>query len=106
LATYIEQQGVERGFRFIKSGEFHLDNIYLKLPSRIDALMMMMTLSLMVYNTTEYQMRESMAEQEVTLPNQKGKETAQPTLRWVFQMMQGVHTLKLAGVPDYVVGNN
>lgn len=51
-------------------------------------------------------MRESMAEQEVTLPNQKGKETAQPTLRWVFQMMQGVHTLKLAGVPDHVAGKN
>jgi transposase len=106
LSTYIEQQGVERGFRFIKSGEFHLDNIYLKLPSRIDALMMVMAFSLMVYNTTEYQMRESMAEQEVTLPNQKGKETTQPTLRWVFQMMQGVHTLKLAGVPDYVAGRN
>jgi transposase len=30
LSTYIEQQGVERGFRFIKSGECHLDNIYLK----------------------------------------------------------------------------
>jgi transposase len=51
LATYIEQQDVERGFRFIKSDEFHLDNIYLKLPSRIDALMM-------VYSTTKYQMRE------------------------------------------------
>ena len=104
LSTYVEQQDVERGFRFIKSDEFHLDNIYLKLPSRIDALMMVMTLTMMVYNTTEYQMREAMAEQEVTLPNQKGKQTARPTLRWVFQMMQGIHILKLAGVPDSVAG--
>jgi transposase len=104
LSTYVEQQDVERGFGFLKSDEFHLDNIYLKLPSRIDALMMVMTLTLMVYNTTEYQMREAMAEQEETLPNQKGKQTARPTLRWVFQMMQGIHILKLAGVPDCVAG--
>jgi hypothetical protein len=47
-----------------------------------------------------------MAEQAVTLPNQKGKQTARPTLRWIFQMMQGIHLLKLAGVPDYVAGKS
>jgi transposase len=106
LQTYTEQQNVERGFRFIKSDEFHLDGVYLKLPSRIDALMMVMTLSLMVYNTSEYQLREAMAEQEITLPNQKGKATARPTLRWVFQMMQGIHILKLTGMADSVAGKN
>jgi hypothetical protein len=38
LWTYKEQQGVERAFGFIKSDEFHLDNIYQKNPNRIDAL--------------------------------------------------------------------
>lgn len=104
LSTYKEQQDVERGFGFIKSGEFHLDNIYLKNPSRIDALMMVMTLTLMVYNTSEYLMREKMREQAITVPNQKKKETARPTLRWVFQLMQGIHTLKLPGRQSCVTG--
>lgn len=105
-STYIEQQDVERGFRFIKSDEFHLDGVYLKLPSRIDALMMIMTLSLMVYNVTEYEMRETMAEQKETLPNQKNKQTSRPTLRWVFQMMQNINTLKMGGMTDYVSGRD
>ncbi len=105
LSTYKEQQDVERGFGFVKSDEFHLDNIYLKTPSRIDALMMvMMTLTLMVYNTSEYLMREEMRKQEITVPNQKHKETARPTLRWVFQLMQGIHTFKLPGRESCVTG--
>jgi transposase len=104
LSTYKEQQGVERGFGFVKSDEFHLDNIYLKNPNRIDALMMVMTLTLMVYNTSEYQMREEMRKQALTVPNQKRKETARPTLRWVFHLMQGIHTLTLPGHKSCVTG--
>jgi transposase len=104
LSTYKEQQKVERSFGFVKSDEFHLDNIYLKNPSRIDALMMVMTLTLMVYNTNEYMMREKMREEEITVPNQKKKETGKPTLRWVFQLMQGIHTLKLPGRKSRVTG--
>ncbi len=36
LESHKEQKNVERGFRFIKSVEFHLDGTYLHLPSRID----------------------------------------------------------------------
>ncbi len=51
LASYKEQQGVERGFRFIKDPQLHLNNIFLKKPERINALMMIMTLCLMLYNS-------------------------------------------------------
>jgi transposase len=54
LSTYKKQQGVERGFRFIKDPLFHLSGIFLKKPERIDALMMVMTLCLMVYNAGQY----------------------------------------------------
>ncbi|MFT4807471.1 MAG: transposase [Paraglaciecola sp.] len=57
LSTYKEQQGVERGFRFIKDPLFHLSGVFLKKPERIDALMMVMTLCLMVYNAGQYQVR-------------------------------------------------
>lgn len=104
LNTYKEQQNCEGGFRFVKSDEFHLSHIYLKTPSRIDALMMVMTLTLMVYNTCEYQMHKTMEEQAITLPNQKGKQTSKPTLRWVFQMMQGIDLLKMPGMSDFIMG--
>jgi transposase len=60
LTTYKEQQGVERGFRFIKDPQFHLNNVFLEKPERINALMMIMTLSLLVYNAGEYQIRETL----------------------------------------------
>jgi len=104
LSTYIEQQDVERGFRFIKSDEFHLDGIYLHLPSRIDALMMVMTLSLMVYNVSEYEMRVALNKQGESLPSQKGKNTTRPTLRWVFQLMQDISILTMNDMPSHVSG--
>jgi transposase len=58
LSTYKEQQGVERGFRFIKDPLFHLSGVFLKKPERIDALMMVMTLCLMVYNAGQYVVRK------------------------------------------------
>ena len=104
LKAYKEQQNVERGFGFVKSGEFHLDNIYLKKPSRIDALMMVMTLTLMVYNTSEYHMREELKEKQLKVPNQKRKQTDRPTLRWVFQLMQGVHSFTLLESKSCITG--
>ncbi|AKH64005.1 hypothetical protein VY86_12400 [Photorhabdus thracensis] len=49
LANYKAQQKVERGFRFLKSPEFLTSSMYLKKPERIEALLMVMTCSLMVY---------------------------------------------------------
>ncbi|TKG27223.1 IS1634 family transposase, partial [Vibrio breoganii] len=49
LEHYKSQQKVERGFRFLKSPEFLTSSIFLKKPQRIEALLMVMTLSLMVY---------------------------------------------------------
>ena len=54
LSSYKEQQGEERGFRFIKEPLFHLSGVFLKKPERLDALMMVMTLCLMVYNAGQY----------------------------------------------------
>jgi transposase len=74
LASYKEQQGVERGFRFIKDPQFHLNSIFLKKPERINALMMIMTLCLMVYNTGEYEIRETLKSENQTVLNQVGKQ--------------------------------
>jgi transposase len=104
LATYKEQQGVERGFRFIKDPQFHLNSIFLKKPERINALMMIMTLCLMVYNTGEYEIRETLKTENATVLNQVGKGTNKPTMRWLFQRMNGINILSLPGQRTIITG--
>jgi transposase len=57
------------------------------------ALLMVMLLSLLVYGIAERRMRACLKEQKETLPNQIHQETATPTLRWVFQLLVGIHCL-------------
>lgn len=90
LDEYKEQQNVEGGFRFLKDPWFMVDSIFLKLPRRIEALMMIMTLCLLVYNVGQYKLRKRLKEQNITLPNQLGKEIFNPTLKWIFQIMEGI----------------
>jgi transposase len=90
LEEYKEQQNVERGFRFLKDPWFMVDSIFLKLPKRIEALMMIMTLTLLVYNVGQYRLRQQLKANKTTLPNQLGKQVQNPTLRWIFQIMEGI----------------
>lgn len=73
LEEYKLQQHVEGGFRFLKDPWFMLDSVFLKLPHRVEALMMVMTLCLLVYNVAQYKLRLALEKQNETLPNQLGK---------------------------------
>ena len=90
LQEYKEQQQVEGGFRFLKDPWFMVDSIFLKLPRRIEALMMVMTLCLLVYNLAQYRLRQTLKEQDQTLPNQLKQPVQNPTMRWIFQLMEGI----------------
>ncbi len=57
--------------------------------------MMVMTLCLMVYNLTQFQVRAQLKQCQETLPNQLGKPTSTPTLRWIFQMMEGIAIVRV-----------
>lgn len=94
LTEYKEQQQVEGGFRFIKDPWFMVDSIFLKSPKRIEALMMVMTLCLLVYNIAQYKLRQSLITKDDTVPNQLGKEIKNPTMRWIFQIMEGIGIIR------------
>ena len=106
LSTYKEQQGVEQGFRFIKDPCFHLNQVFLKKPERIEALMMIMTLCLLIYNLGQHPLRQRLKEQEETLPNQKGVPSTNPTMRWVFQMMKAINVVHYPGSLPFTSGLN
>ncbi|WP_210447968.1 IS1634 family transposase [Vibrio crassostreae] len=108
LEHYKSQQKVERGFRFLKSPEFLTSSIFLKKPQRIEALLMIMTLSLMVYAGLEHKIREELAVTEEFFPSMvKNKTTSKPTARWVFLKFEGVDTLEfgeqwfITGIQDH-----
>ena len=98
LKEYKAQQSTERGFRFIKDPLFFASRVFLKNTNRIMALAMIMTLALMVYSLGQRQLRRALEEAHSTLPNQKGKPTARPTLRWILQCFQSVHLVFVDGV--------
>ena len=97
-----DQQKVERGFRFLKDPLFMASTLFLKSPRRIMALMAIMTLCLMVYAALEHRIRQSLAQQSQTFPNQKGKPTERPTARWVFQSFMDIHILTLPTLAEIV----
>jgi len=93
VATYKEQGGVERGFRFLKDPLFLASSVFVKKPERIIALSLIMVLCLLVYRLAEYRLRARLAETEQTIPDQVQKPTARPTMRWVFQCFEGIELL-------------
>jgi transposase len=98
-----DQQKVERGFRFLKDPLFMASTLFLKSPRRIMALMAIMTLCLMVYAALEHRIRQGLAQQSQTFPDQKGKPTERPTARWVFQSFMDIHLLTLPTLAEIVL---
>lgn len=59
---------------------------------------MIMALCLLVYTIGQRQLRSSLVATNETIPNQLGKPTQSPTLRWVFQCFQAVHLVFVSDV--------
>jgi transposase len=102
LREYKAQQGTERGFRFLKDPLFFASSVFLKTPKRIAVLGMIMALCLLVYNLAQRQLRQALSKQGETIPNQLGKPTVNPTLRWVFQCFMAVHLVTIEGVKQII----
>jgi len=58
--------------------------------------MMVMTLCLLVYNVAQYRLLETLKAEQETLPNQLNKPIQNPTLRWLFQLMEGISIVTLS----------
>jgi transposase len=95
LSEYKGQSRTESGFKFIKDNTFEVSSIFLKKPSRITSLMMVMTLCLMIYGIAEYDLRCALKAAKDTIPSQTKKPTEKPTMKWVYRMFHGVHLVRL-----------
>jgi transposase len=55
-----------------------------------------MTLALLVYSVAQRRLRQELARQKETLPNQIHQPTQRPTLRWIFQLLEGIHRVRVS----------
>jgi len=72
---------------------FFANSLFLKNPARIMALIMIMGLALLIFALAERKLRQALKENNESTPDQKGKPTQTPTLRWVFQVFEGLDVL-------------
>ena len=109
IAAYKAQSQVENGFRFLKDPLFFVSSLFVKKPTRIQGLLMVMTLALLVYSVAQRRLRQALARQKESLPNQIHQPTQRPTLRWVFQLLEGINRVRLIvqdQVHDLIEGLN
>jgi transposase len=109
LQNYKGQQSVERGFRFLKEPAFMTPAVFLKSQKRIVALAMVMCLCLLVYTIAQRYLRQRLEQAKACVPNQLGKQTCTPTMRWIFQLFEGVHLLiqkTEAGLREIILNMN
>ncbi len=109
IAAYKAQSHVEGGFRFLKDPLFFVSSLFVKKPSRIQGLLVVMTLALLVYSVAQRRLRQALKRQKESLPNQINQPTQRPTLRWVFQLLEGIHRVQVSvqgQIHDLVEGLN
>ena len=56
---------------------------------------MVMTLALLVYTTAQRRLRKALEQLNETIPNQIKHPTKRPTLRWVFQLLEGINHVSI-----------
>jgi transposase len=71
-------------------------SLFVTKPSRLQGLLMVMTLALSIHSVAQRRLRIQLQAQGETLPNQIHQPTAHPTLRWIFQRLAGIHRVVLA----------
>jgi transposase len=109
IAGYKGQATAEGGFRFLKDPLFFVSSLFVKKPCRIQGLLMVMTLALLVYSVAQRRLRQELARQNETIPNQINQPTSRPTLRWVFQVLEGIERVRVmvdGKVQELITGLN
>jgi len=64
------------------------------------ALTVIMGIALLIYSLAEEELRSTLKKLKASLPDQKKKPTNRPTMRWIFQLMDGINGRPCRGDPD------
>ena len=103
------QAHAEGGFRFLKDPWFFVSSLFVKKPCRIQGLFMVMTVALLVYAVAQRRLRQALARHNETIPHHIHQPTSRPTLRWVFQLLEGIERVRVrveGKVQELITGLN
>jgi transposase len=78
LRTYKEQDGIERNFGFLKD-PLVANDVFLKKPRRIEAMGLVLVLSLLLWRLMERTMRRKATDEHITLQGWNNADTLRPT---------------------------
>ena len=78
LRTYKEQDGIEKNFGFLKD-PLIVNDVFLKKPHRIEAMGLVLVLSLLLWRLMERNMRKTLREKRCTLKGWNNSDTSRPT---------------------------
>jgi len=109
IQAYKSQAQAEGGFRFLTEPLFFVSSLFVKKPSRIQGLLTVMTFALLVYSVAQRRLRQHLVRHNETVLNQINQPTERPTLRWVFQLLEGIHRVRVmvqGEVLDLIEGLN
>ncbi len=87
LRTYKDQHAIENNFGFLKDDQI-VNAIFLKRPERIEALGLILLISLLIWRLIEHTMRTELKAADTTLPGWDDKPTQRPTsymMTWKFK---------------------
>lgn len=87
LQTYKGQDAAETRFRLLKDPAI-LDAVYLKTPSRIEALGIVFVMALMVYGVLEWRVREQMKQEKEPLVLPGKRKSFKPTAEMLLAMLK------------------
>ena len=88
---------VASGGRCLKDPVFFVASLLVQQPCRIPGLRMVLTLALLVEAVTQRRLRGPGVRHHDTIPKQINQPTEQPTGRWVFQRLDGIHRVRVTG---------
>lgn len=78
LRTYKEQYAIERNFSFLEEDQI-VNAVFLKRPERIEALGLILLISLLIWRLIEHVMRTTLKSAKTTVPGWNNKPTARPS---------------------------
>jgi len=103
------QAQAEGGLRFLKDPLCFVSSLFVKKPSRMQGLLLVMTGALLVYAVAQRRLRQQLVRHNQAVPNHMHHPTQRPTLRWVFQLLEGIHRVRVTvqgHVHDLIEGLN
>jgi len=92
LRTYKGQYSIESDFAFLKD-PLVVNDLFLKTPSRIDALGMILIIALMVWRIMERSMRLYLEQTQTTVPGWDNKPTDKPTSYMLTRVFFGIQVM-------------